>query len=318
MLQTLQAKVIAGEPLHSADLTFLMHYPVLPELLAAAHAITRVCAPQRFDACSIINAKCGRCSEDCRWCAQAGRYHAVTTVYPLIDKDRCLQAALACERQGIHRFSLVTGGKKPTAHDFASLLVIIKYLKENTSLSLCASLGLLSLEQLAALKEAGLERCHCNLESSASFFPQVCTTHSYQEKIAVLQDAQAAGLSVCSGGIIGMGESMDDRVQLAQTLRQLQVDSVPLNLLQPIAGTPLAKQDPLSEDEILRTIALFRFILPHAYLRLAGGRRQLTEEVLRQALYSGINAAIVGDFLTTSGATFAHDKIIFAQAGYAV
>ena len=218
--------------------------------------------------------------------------------------------------KGVKRFSLVTSGRKPSPNELKEINLLLTYLKLNSKIALCASLGLLNKNDLKKLKESGLSRYHCNLESSENYFKNLCSTHKFSQKIAVIKAAKEVGLEVCSGGIIGMGESMEDRADLALTLRDLEIQSVPLNILHPIPGTPLENIPLLSDLEILKTVALFRFILPHAYLRLAGGRARLSEKTLRQALYAGINSAIVGDLLTTLGSDIDTDKKRFAEAGY--
>ena len=285
-------------------------------LFAEAERLTREVAPRRFDMCSIVNGKSGKCSENCKWCAQSAHHTTNCEVYGIIAPEECLRHATANEAQGIRRFSIVNSGRAATDAEIDTLLERFQQLNATTSLELCASLGLLKAPALKRLYDAGVRRYHCNLETSPNYFPQLCTTHTIEDKIETLKAAKAVGMEICSGGIIGMGETEADRIDLAFTLRELDVSSIPINILSPILGTPLEHTPLLSDHEILRTIALFRLIHPTAYLRFAGGRARLSAETLEAALRIGINAAIEGDLLTTLGNTVAQDKAFILRAGY--
>lgn len=214
------------------------------------------------------------------------------------------------------RFSLVTSGKRPSESEVGQICGYIEKLSECSGISICLSLGLADENQLAMLKRAGAARYHCNLESAPSFFGKLCTTHTQEEKIETLKAARKAGLEICSGGIIGMGEGERERIELALTLRKLEVESIPINILHPVPGTPLENMEPIPDEQIVRTVAIFRLINPFAYLRLAGGRARLGKETLAKLLHAGINAAIVGDLLTTLGSDMESDKKCFREAGY--
>lgn len=316
MINKLKDKILSGYNITYNEALSLIETP-LNELLEAADEIRKHFCSNIFDICSIINAKSGKCSENCKFCAQSAHYKTNISEYPLLDKEKIVENALYMAEKGVLRFSIVTSGKALTDKDVEILADTIKEIKSKSNISICASLGLLTDENFKKLKDAGLERVHNNLESSKNFFSSVCTTHTFDDKINALKVALQSGLSVCSGGIIGLGESMQDRIDLAFSLKELGIKSVPLNILSPVKGTPYENNKPLSEEEILKTISIFRFILPDAFIRLAGGRALLSDKG-KKAFLSGANAAITGDMLTTYGISVDTDMQIIKETGYIV
>lgn len=289
----------------------------LETLCREADQVRKETCGNGFDLCTITNGKSGRCSEDCKYCAQSASYHTEIKEYPLIDANKIAEEAAYNQKKGVLRFSVVTSGKRLTDEEVNKLSQAYKAVSEKKGIALCASHGLLTKEQFEKIRAAGVSRYHNNLEASSSFFPKICTTHTQKDKIKAIHNAREAGLSVCSGGIIGMGETMEDRIDLALELRALKILSVPLNILNPIPGTPLERLAPLTNDEVCRTVALFRLALPTASIRLAGGRGLLPDKG-RRAFCSGANAAISGDMLTTSGISIDRDLKMVEELGYKV
>ena len=284
-------------------------------LFEAADQIRRHFLGNRFDLCSIINAKSGNCTENCRFCAQSARHHTGIESYTIIPEDEALAIAEENDRHGVKRLSLVTSGRSLSSSTVAELGNLYEKMAQKTGLLFCASAGLLDDSTVSALQQAGVGRYHCNLEASRNYFPQVCTTHTWEEKVETLRLAREHGMSLCSGGIIGMGESLEDRIDLALQLRELGVKSIPVNILTPIEGTPLEILTPLSLDEVLTAVALFRLINPDAVIRMAGGRQQLGPDQYR-CFSSGANGAIVGNYLTTDGTGMAQDLEQIRRLGY--
>ena len=294
---------------------WLAAYPDLDALCDAANEISRRWQGNNVDSCSIVNARSGRCGEDCKWCAQASRHHTGCDTYNFLDPEEVMKAASANDREGIRKFSLVTSGRSVLKKDLDAFCVVYSSLSENTGLHLCASMGLLGEEEMKMLKKAGVRRYHCNMETSDKFFRTLCTTHTPDDKRRTIRAARAAGLEVCSGGIIGMGESMADRIDFAFELLDLDVDSVPINILNPIKGTPLENTPLISEEDIIRTVALFRFIMPTKSLRFAGGRMRLSHKSMLRIMTGGMNGVLMGDMLTTVSNTIADDRVLFQEAG---
>jgi biotin synthase len=269
--------------------------------MAHATAIRRQFKEDRVSLCSIINAKSGICPENCKFCAQSVHYHTNSPVYPLVDADLIIREARQAKENGAHCFGIVTSGTSIESEEEWGILFNAIGRIRDLGINPCASVGMLGTERAKQLKAAGLFRYHHNLETARSFFNNVCTSHSYDEDIKTNMVAKEAGLSTCSGGIIGLGETMEQRIELAITIREMDVDSVPLNILNAIPGTPFAYNPALSPMEILFTIALFRFILPKKDIRLCGGKEKNLRQTLPLGIVAGANALMTGDYLTTSG-----------------
>ncbi len=316
LISDLKKRVLAGELLEKESVLPLCDAP-LEELCSAADEIRLHFCGNVFDICSIINGKSGRCSEDCKYCAQSAFYKTQIDEYALLNTDELLRQAKYNAERGVLRYSIVTSGRKLSEAEINQICESIRAIREKIDIEVCVSFGLLNEKQFRKIKAAGASRIHCNLESSARFFSEVCTTHTYEEKIETLQAARRAGLSVCSGGIMGLGETMEDRIDMALTLRGLGVKSVPVNFLNPIKGTPYDKNILPDDEEKRRIVAIYRFLLPDASIRLAGGR-DLIQDKGEGCFLSGANAAISGDMLTTSGITIKSDMSLLDKLGYEV
>lgn len=317
MITELKTKILNGGLLNREEALLLKEAP-LEELTEAANEIRARFCGNAFDLCTIINGKCGRCSEDCKYCAQSAHYQtACQESYPLLSTEELLKQAEHNDNQGVLRYSIVTSGKRLSDAEVDQVCESIRVIREKTNIKVCISFGLLNESQFRRLKEAGASRVHCNLESSESYFPQICTTHSFAEKIETLKAAKRAGLSICSGGIMGLGETMEDRIDMVLTARELGVKSIPVNLLNPIPGTPYEHNRVLSNEELCRIVAIFRFLIPDGMIRLAGGRGLLGDKGER-CFRSGANAAISGDMLTTAGITVNTDMELLKNLGYEV
>lgn len=253
-----------------------------------------------IDLCSIVNAKSGACPEDCAFCAQSAHSNTHANVYPLMNKEEIKQAARSAKEKGVKRFCVVTSGKKPSGYELNEICSFIAVIRE-TGLLPCATLGFLNVEQLKKLKDSGLHRYHHNLETSEFFFSEICTTHTYKDKIRTIESAKSLGLSVCSGGIFGLGESWDDRIDMAFALKEIGVDSVPVNLFTPITGTPLSGREMIGPLEALKIIAIYRLILPGCEIRVCGGRPAALKEKVSQIFFAGADGMLLGNYLTTSG-----------------
>lgn len=315
-IDDIASKVInSGNGISKTEALALMQADDLDALCDAADRITKTFHSNFFDPCSIVNARSGMCAEDCKWCAQTRRHTARCSVYNILDEEDTFRAARLNEASGIRRFSLVTSGRSVSDRDLDAFLKIIKRLKAETDLHLCVSMGLLAESQLSRLKDAGIERYHCNMETSPRMWSKLVSTHSQADKLATIKAARNVGMQICSGGIIGMGETIEDRIDFALMLRDIGVDSVPVNILNPIKGTPLEDTPLIPEEEIVRCAAVWRFILPKQVIRFAGGRGRLSQKNMARLFKGGINGAIMGDMLTTIGNTLQEDLDLISASG---
>ncbi|MBN1462506.1 MAG: biotin synthase BioB [Paludibacteraceae bacterium] len=317
-IQELKEKVIKGYQMTFEEGVALTQIKDKEALYKAADEIRLHFCGNKMDLCSITNAKSGRCSEDCKWCSQSSHYKTDIEEYEIVDKDEAVKVAIDGAKKGVKRHSLVTSGRTVSDKTIDQLIPIYQEIKAQSTINLCASLGLVNQAQLQRLKnEVNIEHYHCNLETAPSHFPKLCSTHTIEEKLKTISYARNIGLKICSGGIIGMGESMEQRVEFAIALRDIQADSIPINILSPVKGTPLEDTKLLSEEDILTTIAMFRFINPKANIRFAGGRLQI-KHFQHKALHAGINAALTGDYLTTIGSNTDEDVRDFKNSGFEI
>lgn len=314
-IKSIEEKVLEGQVIsfeEAMKLADLEEKKDIVELCNSANKVREFFCGKEVDLCTIMNAKSGRCTEDCKFCAQSAHYKTSVEVYELVSKEAALKLARENENEGVNRFSLVTSGRGTTGSDFEKILDIYEDLNKEIKMDLCASLGILGYDELLKLKEKGITMYHHNLETSRDYYEKICKTHSYDERIDTINAASRAGMDVCSGGIIGLGESLEDRVKLAFQLRDLEVKSIPVNVLNPINGTPLENVERLSQEEILKTIAIFRLVNPEALIRLAGGRN-LIDEFGKNCFNAGANATITGNYLTTSGNKICDDKKMVSE-----
>ncbi len=314
LVERIKEKVLREERITKEEAAALYEAP-LEELSRAADEIRGHFCGNAFDICTIINGKSGRCTENCRYCAQSAYYHTGAEEYPLLDKEELVRQAGYNAERGVLRYSIVTSGRALNDSEVDTMCDAIREIKARVKIEVCVSFGLLTQERFERVKAAGASRIHNNLETSRRNFPNVCTTHTFEDKLNAIRAAKAAGLKVCSGGIMGLGETVEDRIDMAFTLRELEVKSVPVNMLNPIAGTPYEGNKRLTVQDMRRIAAVYRFILPDASIRLAGGRG-LLEDKGESCFTSGANAVISGDMLTTSGYTIESDMAMIHRLGY--
>lgn len=286
------------------------------ELSSSADLIRAKWCGDKIHTCSIVNARSGRCGENCKWCAQAKCHKTGVREYEHIPKTEVFRAYNSNKQRGASCFSMVTSGRKVLGRDLEFFCNIYRDLAKEGGIELCASMGLLSRAELQQLWDSGVRKYHCNLESSPSFFTKLCTTHTIEDKLETIKIAREIGFTICCGGIIGMGETLRDRLELVEMAREAGASSIPVNILQPIKGTPLQNLEPISEEEIERSVALMRFMAPKCTLHFAGGRARLSRQTTARILRGGMNGALIGDMLTTVGNDVEDDFKLFESLGY--
>ncbi|MCD8157035.1 MAG: biotin synthase BioB [Clostridiales bacterium] len=311
----LASEIIKGRRLTRQDDLSVFQHADLSELCEGADAIRKALCGDRIDLCTIINGRAGRCSENCKFCAQSSFSDTDCEKHGMLDTAAILADCKEREASGVHAYSIVTAGRTVEGKELDQLIAAYAALRRECNIRCCASHGFLSADALRRLIHAGVSIYHENIETSRRYFPNICTTHTYDDKIAEIRMAQKAGFTVCSGGIIGMGETFEDRVDMAVSLSELGIESIPLNALIPVKGTPLEDLAPLTKDEILRTAAMFRYLNPTAYIRMAAGRNYF-EDGGRDLFKSGVNATITGDMLTTVGNNTNQDIAMLKELGF--
>ncbi len=316
LLEEVKARALQGIAATVEEALALNDKYTVDELCDAADEVRAARCGNEIDTCSIVNARSGRCPEDCKWCAQSARHKTGIQEYDIISEKELMDVVHANSRRGVKRFSMVTSGRRVTAAQIDRFCDLYKKAVGESGIYLCASMGLLGKEELIKLRDSGVKRYHCNLETSASYFPELCTTHTHEDKLRTIKAAVEVGMEVCCGGIIGMGETLAQRLELAQEAREAGAASIPVNILQPIKGTPLENQELIGEEEIVRTVALMKFVAPDCTLRFAGGRSRLSAAATERILRGGMNGALVGDMLTTIGNNIDQDYTMFERNGF--
>lgn len=323
-LENLAQEIIAGKRLSREEaiaLTKIEGEENILLLCEAADRVRQACCGNTVDLCSIVNVKSGNCSENCSFCSQSAHHPGKDSpTYALKSTEDILAQAKAAEAAGAKRFCLVSQGRgikynSPKSVEFELILETVRRIIAETKIKPCCALGEVTPEQAQALREAGVTRYNHNLEASENFYPEIVTTHSWRDRVETVKNIKAAGIQACTGGIIGMGESWSDRVDLALALRELEVESAPINLLNPRSGTPLGDRPRLDPYEALKAIAIFRLILPEQILRYAGGREAVMGELQALGLKAGINAMLIGHYLTTMGQPPEQDHMMLEALG---
>jgi biotin synthase len=313
-------KVLEGKDVSMKDVLPLLgtNGPDVLDLAAVANRVREEFNGNKIDLCSLLSVKSGKCPEDCAFCAQSAHYKTEAPVYPLMDIQRIVEEAKEAQARGTGRFCLITSGREVSDKEFETILDALGRIRRETTLDLDCSLGTLSKERAESLRKVGVTRYNHNVETAESHFLQICTTHSFRDRVKTVEVLKGQGFSVCCGGIIGLGESPQQRLELAFSLKQLGIDCIPFNILNPRPGTPLENSEPIPPMEVIKTISLFRLVLPKGTIKIAGGREANLRDLQSLALLAGANGLIVGNYLTTPGRNAEDDLTMVRDLGFKV
>ena len=319
-IQKIGDKVLEGGSVSMKEILPLLEAkgPDVMDLVAVANRVRVEFNGNEIDLCSLLNAKSGKCSEDCAFCAQSAHYQTDAPTYPLMNADQMVKEAREAQKRRTGRFCLISSGRQLNDKEFEVILSGLDRIRKETTLDLDCSLGTLSEERAEALKRVGVTRYNHNLETAESHFSKICTTHSFQDRVQTIEVLKDQGFSICCGGIIGLGESPQQRLELAFSLRQLGIDCIPFNILNPRPGTPLEHSEAIPPIEIIKTISLFRLVLPKGTIKIAGGREANLRDLQSLALLAGANGLIVGNYLTTPGRNAEDDLTMIKDVGFQI
>jgi biotin synthase len=319
-IQKIGDKVLEGGSVRLKEILPLLEAkgPDVMDLVAVANRVRVEFNGNEIDLCSLLNAKSGKCSEDCAFCAQSAHYQTDAPTYPLMNADQMVKEAEEAQKRRTGRFCLISSGRQLNDKEFEVILSGLDRIRKETTLDLDCSLGTLSEERAEALKKVGVTRYNHNLETAETHFPKICTTHSFRDRIKTIEVLKDQGFSICCGGIIGLGESPQQRLELAFSLRQLGIECIPFNILNPRPGTPLEHSEGIPPIEIIKTISLFRLVLPKGTIKIAGGREANLRDLQSLALLAGANGLIVGNYLTTPGRNAEDDLTMIRDVGFQI
>jgi len=317
-IQKIGDKVLEGKGVGMKDVLPLLGTkgPDVLDLAAVANRVREEFNGNKIDLCSLLSVKSGKCPEDCAFCAQSAHYKTEAPVYPLMDIERIVEEAKEAQARGTGRFCLITSGRELSDKEFETILAALDRIRRETTLDLDCSLGTLSEERGESLRKVGVSRYNHNVETAESHFPQICSTHSFRDRVKTVEVLKERGFSVCCGGIIGLGESPQQRLELVFSLKQLGIDCIPFNILNPRPGTPLENSEPIPPMEVIKTISLFRLVLPKGTIKIAGGREANLRDLQSLALLAGANGLIVGNYLTTPGRNAEDDLTMVKDLGF--